>query len=547
VASDAFYEAYVEVVPTAKGFERSLNKQLSGPSTSAGGAAGGAAGVGFVGAFGKALPIIGGVLAAAGLGDLFASAIEDGGTYQQAQGAVETVFGKLGADAINAFAEGGADSVGQSMNDILQSSSLLGIFGKAAGLADADLVDFSETLITLGADLSAFANTSPEQAVEALTAGLRGESEPLRAYGVLLDDATLKARAMSLGIYDGNGSLTQQQRILAAYNEILAQTTDQQGTFAAESDTLAGQQARTAAAWENISTQIGTAFLPVAQQLSKWFLNEGIPALQEFAAWLNKPETQEGIDGLGQAIGELLNFLRDLGRGAADAGGLIAGFVGLLNGFSFEEFKNHMMELPGFWGNLFRAAADAGKGVGQVIFNTTQGIKIFADQVQQHLATAVSWFQQLPGRIMGAIAGLGDTLYNAGASIIGRFVAGIRGMIGEVGKAVSGVMNFVAGFFPHSPAKWGPLSGSGWADIAAGGAAIANQFAAGIEQDFSRIRAASSGLMGAAIQQMGPTYVQNPWGPGYMEAQTAAVADSRISQYDAQQSQWDKAGWRNRG
>src|SRR5690606_6489337 len=153
-----------------------------------------------------------------------------------------------------------------------------------------------------------FANTTPEQAVEALTAGLRGESEPLRKYGVLLDDATLKARAMEMGIYDGNGPLTQRQRILAAYAEILAQTTDQQGTFTEEADTLAGQQARTAAAWENISTKIGTAFLPVAEDLSDWFLEEGIPALEEFADWLNKPETQEGIKTFGEGLKEFGNF-----------------------------------------------------------------------------------------------------------------------------------------------------------------------------------------------------------------------------------------------
>ena len=40
-------------------------------------------------------------------------------------------------------------------------------------------------------------------AIEAIGAALRGESEPIRQYGVLLDDATLKQRAMTLGIYDG--------------------------------------------------------------------------------------------------------------------------------------------------------------------------------------------------------------------------------------------------------------------------------------------------------------------------------------------------------
>ena len=406
--SDAFYEAYVEVVPTAKGFERSLNRQLAGPSASVGGAAGGAAGIGFVGAFGKAIPLIGGVLAAAGLGDIIGNAIQNASTYQQAQGAVETVFGKLGADAIQAFAEGGAKAVGQSMNDILGSASLVGVFGKAAGLAGDDLVDFSENIITLGADLSAFANTTPEEAVEALTAGLRGESEPLRRYGVLLDDATLKARAMEMGIYDGNGPLTQQQRILAAYAEIMAQTTDQQGQFAEESDTLAGRNAILGATWEDLSTRMGEAFLPIAEQVVGMVEEDLIPALEDFVEWLQSPEGQDAVENFGLMIREVGNFIRDVSENFSDSFGLISGIVGLFNGLSFEEFKDKMMELPGFWGDVFRAARDAGIGVGIAIGHIVDGVKVMADNVKQHLAIALSWFQQLPGRIGIVMANAGS-------------------------------------------------------------------------------------------------------------------------------------------
>jgi hypothetical protein len=42
----------------------------------------------------------------------------------------------------------------------------------------------------------------------------------------LLNDATLKTAALELGIYDGNGALTAQQKILAAQNVIYKQTTD---------------------------------------------------------------------------------------------------------------------------------------------------------------------------------------------------------------------------------------------------------------------------------------------------------------------------------
>jgi phage-related minor tail protein len=542
VASDAFYEAYVEVVPTARGFERSLNKQLQGPSTSAGGAAGGAAGAGFVGAFGKAIPIIGGILAAAGLGDMISTAIEDAGTYQQAQGAVESVFGKLGADAIKAFAEGGAQSVGQSMNDILSSSSLLGVFGKAAGLAGGDLVDFSTDLITLGADLSAFANTTPEEAVEALSAGLRGESEPLRKYGVLLDDATLKARAMEMGIYDGNGPLTQQQRILAAYNEILAQTTDQQGTFASESDTLAGQQARTAAAWENISTMIGTAFLPVAEDLSKWFLDEGIPALEEFADWLNSPETQEGIDNFKIMLQEVGNFLRDwVINPIMSTIGIIDVFVQAANGVSFEELKQKLFELPGFWGAVFQAAWSAGEGIGTVVGTVIGTVKKFAFEVGQNIGIAVQWFQSLPRLIGEALSGAGSWLYSVGRNVIQGFVNGITSMVRSIYTAIT---DTVGGAIDWAKDLLGIQSPSKvFQEI---GEYTSQGFARGIESEYGMVRSAASGMAGAAAEGVSFDGARID---GLLEIGgdgLGRIIDGRMYAHQSAQNQIDDAGRRRR-
>jgi len=546
MAGNSFYEAYVEVIPTAKGFERSLNKQLAGPSIASGGAAGGAAGGGFVAGFGKAIPLIGGVLAAAGLGNIIGDAITNASDYQQAQGAVEDVFGKLGADAVKAFAAGGAENVGQSMNDILSASSTFGIFGKAAGLADGDLVDFSGNLITLGADLSAFANTTPEEAVEALSAGLRGESEPLRKYGILLDDATLKAKAMEMGIYDGNGPLTQQQRILAANAVIFEQTAIQQGKFAEESDTLAGRQATLAASIENVSTKLGEAFLPIAEDVVGFLLDEGVPALEDFADWFNEPETQEGIAAVGGMLKEFGGFAKEAGDNFTGTVGLIEIAVGLLNGMSMEEFKEKVLELPGPWGDLYRAIESSMMGaagqIGVGIFN----VRNFAGEVGANIGAAVGFFQSLPGKIGAALGGLGDRLFNAGRSIVGRFAEGIRSMIGDVGRAVGGVMDFVAGFFPNSPAAWGPLSGSGWTKIGTAGTAISNQLASGIESGYSRVRSATAGLASAAIPAMGDTYVQNPFTGDYLLAQAAGVADSRIAVAGATSNRNDNAGRRIR-
>ena len=183
---------------------------------------------------------------------------------------VGVIFGDAN-ESIQKFADNAAKSLGQTRQQALDAAATFGIFGKSAGLSGEGLAKFSTDFTTLASDLASFNNTTPEQAINAIGAALRGESEPLRAYGVLLNDASLKAAALELGIYDGNGALTAQQKILAAQKVIYEQTTDAQGDFARTSDGLANTQRILSAQIQNIITDLGTVLLPIALQLAKTF------------------------------------------------------------------------------------------------------------------------------------------------------------------------------------------------------------------------------------------------------------------------------------
>jgi hypothetical protein len=204
-----------------------------------------------------------GLLAIGGLG---AAAVQSASDMIEAQTAVNQIFGESAASIVNYSTEG-ADALGQSATQILNGAKTFGIFGQAAGLATDENVAFSKELIALAADLASFNNTTVDDAITALGAGLRGENEPLRRFGVLLDDATLKAQALEMGIYDGNGALTSQQKILAANAAIFEQTATQQGDFARTSDGLANSQRTLTAELENLSISVGTSLLPIIEQL----------------------------------------------------------------------------------------------------------------------------------------------------------------------------------------------------------------------------------------------------------------------------------------
>jgi len=204
--------------------------------------------------------------ALAGITAAVAPAITKASDLNENLSKTSVVFGDA-ADAVVEFSESASKTLGQSQTQALEAAGNFGIFGKSAGLAGDDLSKFSTDFITLASDMASFNNTEPQEAVEAIGAALRGESEPIRKYGVLLNDATLKAEAMELGIYDGVGALDAQQKILAAQSAIYKQTGDAQGDFARTSDGLANMQRTLTAQFDDFQATLGQALLPIVEAI----------------------------------------------------------------------------------------------------------------------------------------------------------------------------------------------------------------------------------------------------------------------------------------
>jgi hypothetical protein len=178
----------------------------------------------------------------------------------------EVIFGDV-SDEIKAFAKTADKALGLTQTEALKAASTFATFGKASGLVGQDLSKFSTGATKLSSDLASFYNTNADEAITAIGAALRGEAEPIRKFGVLLNDSTIKAKAMEMGLYDGTGALDLQAKSLAVYEVILDQTKDAQGDFARTSDGLAGQQKILKAQFDNLKTTIGESLLPAFQNI----------------------------------------------------------------------------------------------------------------------------------------------------------------------------------------------------------------------------------------------------------------------------------------
>jgi hypothetical protein len=184
------------------------------------------------------------------------------------------IFGQA-SKSVQSFASRAAKNLGMANQEALDFAATFGGLGKMAGKTGDDLGKFSTDLVALTADIASFNNANPADVALALGAALRGESEPIRKYNVLINDAAVKAEAMAMGLYNGTGNLDQQAKVLATHRLILKQTTDQQGDFNNTIDSAANQQKILTATIKDATTKIGQAFLPVLETVLPLLVNFG--------------------------------------------------------------------------------------------------------------------------------------------------------------------------------------------------------------------------------------------------------------------------------
>jgi hypothetical protein len=211
----------------------------------------------------------------------------------------ETIFKEASLE-IEEFANGAAESMGLAKTAALEATGTIGNMFTAMGMSGKEAADMSMNMVKLAADLGSFNNTSTDDAIQAIGAALRGESEPIRRYGVLLDDATLKAEALTKGLYDGKGALEPASRALSAYSVILKQTTSAQGDFAKTSDGLANSKKILNAELDNAKSLIG---------------QELLPAMKSFISYLRDVDWQSIGEGIGSIAKAILSLTETASNG----------------------------------------------------------------------------------------------------------------------------------------------------------------------------------------------------------------------------------------
>lgn len=262
---------------------------------------------------------------------------------------------------------------------------------------------------------------------------------------------------------------------------------------------------------EHIADQAGEYLMPVLESAAD-ALNEFFNAVSEAQVWL-----QPLADFLGDVLVAELQIVVAAFIAAVDVVTLVINvvteFVNFLMGVpaSVQSFVDQVGaffgQLPGLIGGFLASVVSAiGSWVSQTV---SQGIQAGS----QFLSNVGNFFAQLPGNVgnflssvistvggwvsdMGSKAaeaasnfgsnlldglwGLVGSAQEAGSAIVQGVIDGITGMISAAGDAIGSVVDTIASYLPHSPAKRGAFSGKGWTPYS--GRAIVHGLAQGIAE-----------------------------------------------------------------
>lgn len=227
----------------------------------------------------------------------FAADLED------AYGATDQIF-KNASGSMREWANSLESYYGIAKTEALSYSNTMGVMlQEIGGLSESEAAKQSQMLVELAGDLTAMFGGTTQSAVQALTGALKGNTSMLDNYGMGVNDAVIKTKALTMGLYDGTGQMDLAAKQAATLALIMEQTSAAQGQAAREADGASGSMRALMTELKNISTTIGEILLPVVTPVVNGIKNL-VTRFRELT-----PEAQKtivAIAGIAAAVGPVM-------------------------------------------------------------------------------------------------------------------------------------------------------------------------------------------------------------------------------------------------
>jgi hypothetical protein len=219
---------------------------------------------------GGLLGTLGQFFAAGTIAAFIKGSVELASAVDEVDNVLETVFGQQGLEKIREWSAGVAEATGRSRFTLQKYASEVGTLLSTL-IKDPDkLREMSTTLSALAQDLASFRDTSPDEAIQAISSGLAGQSEPLRRYAVNILDASLNEFALTKGIHKKVEKMKLAEKSELIYAKILHDTALMQGDATKTAHTFANRLRALNDTVKDLRTSIGRGLLPEGNKLLAW-------------------------------------------------------------------------------------------------------------------------------------------------------------------------------------------------------------------------------------------------------------------------------------
>jgi len=393
--------------------------------------------------------------------------ISSASDLQESLNAVTVSFGDA-SDAVIKLGEDSATRLGVAQSAFNDAAVRFSAFaGRVVG-EGGDVGEFIDDVTTRAADFASVFNIEVSEALGVFQSGLAGESEPLKRFGINLLQSEVQAYALREGIVSIGEAMTEDEKVQARYGLLMEETAKTAGDFANTSDGLANSQRILSANFEDIRAEIGTALLPVLEDLSTFMVENVVPALSEFfeedfpgLVESATPLVEGFVDVLG-GIGDSLKDFFDIDADTSLLEGLLDKISALESDPEFQEFMGQLrdiiLELAPVVPDLAIAIADVAKAIAPLLGDAAAEASPTLTGFAEIVGGLAEAFQILTGTIPDSADEMKDfeVVWTDFIPVIGAYL-GEDGIIAGLGRAVSNMVDRLQEEAPQIALFWAAM------------------------------------------------------------------------------------------
>ena len=369
-----------------------------------------------IGSIGKQLMMVGAVLGAPLL-----IATQRASSFLEQLSKFRAVF-KRQSQAVLQWSTAVAKALGRSEADVIKFTASMQDTFVPLGFANDAAAKLSATVVTLAFDIASFNESADDEALMRLQSAIVGNHETVRRFGIIITETSLAAELLRMGIKGGTQAATEQQKVMARLNIIIAGSKAAQGDALRTANSFANMLKRLSASANDLAVAVGRKLIPALEP----FLEMAIDVVERIKEWVK-------VNG---------TAIQSFGRMVAVIFGLGTAMLLVSRGLeaAWKVFKTAAILIPvlllvdalGLIPDRLREIVMGAKVGGRALRDWIQPIREALSKIWQHLKDTGfgirAFFEMIGSTIVAVFIDVGLRLSGILMNVLERIVSAIPGV-----------------------------------------------------------------------------------------------------------------------